>query len=96
VYDKDGKVLYTNRSFEELSGTGKPAGRFTGRPSGNNGFELLATRSMDSGENVSSEIEMSGRHFLCGITAIPAKKEFVSVFHDITQLKQMEKLRRTL
>ncbi|RLE05479.1 MAG: PAS domain-containing sensor histidine kinase, partial [Candidatus Aminicenantes bacterium] len=45
-------------------------------------------------KNLLEEIELNKKIFLCSFVFIPSKEELIIVFHDITEFKRLEKIKR--
>jgi two-component system, OmpR family, phosphate regulon sensor histidine kinase PhoR len=93
VLDKEERVLITNESLQLV--TGKKLGK------GNLYWEILREpklnelikRARHTRCNSTEEIELNSKTFLCSATFLPSKEEITIVFHDITEIKKLEKIK---
>ena len=95
VFDRVGRIKYANASFEKDFGS--PAtGRFYWEIIRSGVFKDLVKRVTPEVNNAKGEIDIEGRTYHCGISQVPGRNEYISVFHDITHLKQMDKIKKDL
>ena len=91
LLDSNGRIVIVNASAKEILGSISPEGRFY--------WEILRSESLknifDSGlSHAQTEIEISGRTFLASATRVISGH--VLVFHDITDMKQIEQMKKDL
>jgi two-component system phosphate regulon sensor histidine kinase PhoR len=91
LLDSDGRIVIVNASAKDILGTLSPEGRFY--------WEILRSESLknifDIGLNhAQTEIEISGRVFLASATRVISGH--VLIFHDITDMKKIEQMKKEL
>jgi two-component system, OmpR family, phosphate regulon sensor histidine kinase PhoR len=94
VLDEEGKVLLFNEGARKIIETEKIMGRYY--------WELIRSVGLNSliregSEKPSSgEVEFSNKTFLCIITPLTSRKAQVLLLHDITEKKQIERIKKDL
>ncbi len=93
VLDSEERVLLANESLKIITGqdleTGKLYWEILREPGVN---ELIRKVREDRSNNV-EEIDINGMVFLCSATFLSFKEEIIIVFHDITEIKKLEKIK---
>jgi two-component system, OmpR family, phosphate regulon sensor histidine kinase PhoR len=94
LLDMEYRISTMNQSFLEMTGRtdirGKPLWEIIREPD----IFKLAEHPRRFEEPASMEVTFAGRNYLCGISPLKTRKETLLVFHDITELKRMEKIKR--
>jgi two-component system, OmpR family, phosphate regulon sensor histidine kinase PhoR len=94
VLDEEGKVLLFNEGMRKITSTENILGRYY--------WELIRSPELntlikeDSENPISGEIEFSGRAFLCMITPLVSRRAKIVLMHDITEAKQIERIKKDL
>lgn len=94
VLDEEGRVLLFNEGIRKIASTENIAGRHY--------WELIRSPELNAlikdftGSAASGEVEFSGRAFLCMITPLVSRNAKVVLLHDITERKQIERIKRDL
>jgi len=91
--DKEDRILIANASLREIAHENLEQGRHY--------WEVLREpklidliREVRAGRrNASAEIEFSAGIFLCSATFLSFKEEITVIFHDITEIKKLEKIK---
>jgi two-component system phosphate regulon sensor histidine kinase PhoR len=91
LLDSEGRIVIVNASAKEILGSLSPEGRFY--------WEILRSESLKSifGSTLThaqTEIEISGRVFLASATRVISGH--VLIFHDITDMKLIERMKKDL
>ncbi len=95
VFSSNGRIKYANSSFEKEFSQ-KAVGRLYWEIIMSGAFNDLVKQVSADINNARAEIDIEGRTYLCGISLILGRDEYIAVFHDITHLKQMDKLKKDL
>lgn len=91
LLDSEGRIVIVNASAKEILGSLSPEGRFY--------WEILRSESLKNiiGSTLThaqTEIEISGRVFLASATRVISGH--VLIFHDITDMKRIEQMKKDL
>ncbi len=93
VIDNNERVVLTNESMKNITGhdlkTGKPYWEALREPS----ISDLIKKVRGERSNRTEEIMMNGMAYLCSATFLRSKEEIVIVFHDISEIKRLEKIK---
>lgn len=95
VIDRHGIVTLANNSFVRIFPEMKP-GEYYWETLRNVYIGELLKESKDKKQNLIKELQWNERDYLCSTTYVSAKKEMIIVVHDITQIKQMEQMKKDL
>lgn len=94
VLDAQGRLTVYNDAALRLAGVANAQGRYY--------WELFRSKDMGallestSPDQVSGEVELGGKTFLCSVGRVPSGDERVVTLHDITDLKRMERYKKEL
>jgi len=92
--DKNGKILFSNESFKKIiesdSVEEKPYWEVLREPR----FGELIKKVNQERKNLIEEIELKERNFLCSATFLPSREEIVVTLHDLTKIKDIEKIKK--
>lgn len=94
VLDEEGKVRLFNAGAQKLMPAEKIINRYY--------WELLRSTRLgalieeSSERSISGEVELADRSFLCIITPLASRKAKVVLLHDITESKQIERVKKDL
>lgn len=94
VIDANGRISLGNRSFTQIVRIAPVEGRYHWELLRNRTFEELLKKVSASGDSATDELEYEGRILLCSITPLDDKGEHVVVLHDITQIRDLERMKR--
>ncbi|MCD6100039.1 MAG: HAMP domain-containing protein [Candidatus Marinimicrobia bacterium] len=96
VIDKEGGIILSNKSFENVIGKEEIKGKYYWEviPSSELIELLRKVLKNKNKKNVSGEIAIGKNIFLCSISSIHAREEWVTVLHDITELRKLETVRK--
>jgi len=94
VVDQDEKIVLCNESFKKITGTGCGEKKFFWECVLPPGFNELIEKSGRKEENISGQVEISGRVYICSITFLPGRKERVVILHDVTGIKEFENIKK--
>ncbi|MBW2646578.1 MAG: HAMP domain-containing protein, partial [Deltaproteobacteria bacterium] len=94
VFDREGKIVLSNESFETMIQEENVEGRFYWEVLRSPTFGELIKKALREKKNRVEEIELYDKVFLCSATFLRSRKEVVAIFHDITASKRVEKIKR--
>ncbi len=94
VLRKDGTIKLTNESFKKISNDPSPEGKFFWEVLRSPEFDDLVNRVKAEKRNISAEAELKDRVYFCSATLLASKEEIVTVCHDITDLKNLEQVKK--
>ncbi|MCD6123648.1 HAMP domain-containing protein [bacterium] len=93
VLDKNGRIILYNESFKRIVKT-NPEGKFWWEVMRNPEIAQLIEKAKRGKRISSEEIELNEKVFLTSFVFIPSKEELIVVFHDITEFKKLEKIKK--
>lgn len=97
VVDKRGAVVYCNESLKGIAGQeSRMEGRFYWEVLGQPQFIELIEKARSGRLHEAEEAEMDGKTFLASAVRLDKEEETILVLHDVTGMKQVEKIKRDL
>ena len=94
VVNKQGRIIRANESFRRTVGNQPIEGKFYWEIMRNPQLsELLKKAGAEKG-NFVEELTLGDRIFLCSVTPLEGGEGIVSIFHDITEIKNIEKIKK--
>ncbi len=93
VFDKDGKIILFNEKMKEFLKEDLKENRLYWEYFKSPEFGRLIEK-VKKGESVIDEIEMNGKIFVCTMKKVPDTEEIISIFHDITEIREVERIKR--
>lgn len=93
VLDTEGMIKLGNESFKKMAGISNVEGLFYWEVLRSPGFSELVKRVSVEKKNITDEIEIYNRNFLCSVSFL-SSGEIILVLHDITDLKQLERVKK--
>ena len=94
VLDKGGKVLYSNDSFARFVQQPALEGKYYWEVLRNPQFFELIEKARRDGRSLTEEVQIGDRVYLSSVTFMPLRQELVSVLHDVTDIKNVERVKR--
>lgn len=94
VLDSKGKILLSNKSFTNSFQAYNVEGKFYWEVVRGPYLGELIDKVTDNKGNASSELLLRDRTFLCNAIFLNSKKEIVITFHDITDIRKLEKIKK--
>jgi two-component system phosphate regulon sensor histidine kinase PhoR len=94
VLDEEGKVRLFNAGAQKIMPAEKIINRYYWELLRSTRLNLLIEES--SKRSISGEVELADKSFLCIITPLASRKAKVVLLHDITELKQIERVKKDL
>jgi two-component system phosphate regulon sensor histidine kinase PhoR len=95
VIDGEGRVAFSNDSFRALVGE-EVEGRHWWEVVRDPEIGDLIRRVARDGRNASLEVEFRGRPLLLSLTPLGSEGGLVAMFHDITEIRKVEAMKRDL
>jgi two-component system phosphate regulon sensor histidine kinase PhoR len=94
VLDRKGNIILSNESMNKIltsaASEGKPYWEVIREPQ----FSDLINRVVNEKKSHTEEISLHGKTFSCSATVLAAHEEIVIIFHDITESKKLEKIKK--
>ena len=94
VLDKDGRIKLTNESFKKALDNEDVQDKFYWEVMRCPDFSELIKKVMEERKNHIQEIEFRDKNYLCSVTFLSSKEEMVAVLYDITELKNLEQMKK--
>jgi two-component system phosphate regulon sensor histidine kinase PhoR len=94
VLDKDGRIKHTNESFKKALDNEDVQDKFYWEVMRCPDFSQLIKKVMEERKNHIQEIEFRDKNYLCSVTFLSSKEEMVAVLYDITELKNLEQMKK--
>jgi len=94
VLDKQGKVIRSNESFRKIIGNQIVKGKFYWEIMRNPRFPELLKKAGLEKRKFMEDLTLADRVFMCSVTPLQGGEGTVSIFHDITELKNIEKIKK--
>jgi len=94
VIDKDGKIILGNENSGNIFGNDSIEGRFHWEVLRNTALEELIKNTAGEKRSFKSEIPFNDKTFLCSSAFIPVKQHILLIMYDITEMKNLEKLKK--
>lgn len=97
VINRKGTIVYCNASLKAIIGRETAVeGEFYWEALGQPQFMELMDKARSNTLNPLEEVEIGGKAFLCSATGVKGADEVVLVLHDITSMKELERIKRDL
>ncbi|MBA4419289.1 MAG: hypothetical protein C0392_15505 [Syntrophus sp. (in: bacteria)] len=93
VLDRHDKVLICNDSFRKMTSKVQTEGKFYWEAFREPQFDELIKKVRNTRQNCVEEIEFNQRVFMCSATLLETESEIAVVFHDITEIKNLERIK---
>jgi two-component system phosphate regulon sensor histidine kinase PhoR len=94
VLDKDGRIKLTNESFKKALDNEDVQDKFYWEVMRCPDFSELIKKVMEERKNHIQEIVFRDKNYLCSVTFLSSKEEMVAVLYDITELKNLEQMKK--
>jgi two-component system phosphate regulon sensor histidine kinase PhoR len=94
VIGGDDRILLCNSAFATAVDQKAAEGRFIWEVLRAPRFRELLESARTAAAAAEGEIELEGSVYLCGITVMAAKREYIVILHDITQRKLLENVKK--
>lgn len=94
VLNAQGEIVIANESSRRIVGADCVQGRSYWQAIRNTDFIELIQKVQKEKTSFTEELQLNDRVFMCSATCLPLREETVTVFHDITEIRDMERLKR--
>lgn len=94
VIDKEGRIVLSNQSFCEISQVQVENGQYYWEVIREPQFSEMIESASKQGSRYTQEFEFNDRIYYCSINFLENRDELVITFHDITKVKNIEKIKR--
>ena len=94
VFDEKRQILMANQSFSDMLGIQDVAGKNAYEVLRNTAFIDLSEKILREKGSDAGEIELRNRIYLCSAVYLPTGGKVVCLFHDVTALKDIERVKR--
>jgi two-component system phosphate regulon sensor histidine kinase PhoR len=94
VLDNKGRIILSNESFKNITQNKLVDGKLYWEVIRDVKFGELVKKVRGNKRNLSEELELTGKFYLCSATFLTLREQIVIVFSDITETKNMEKIKR--
>jgi two-component system, OmpR family, phosphate regulon sensor histidine kinase PhoR len=96
VIQRDGKIALFNEGAKKIFSRAMARGRFYWEIIRDPKFEQLVKKVNSEEKNVTDDIELDDKTYLCSLTPLSSNKDIVALLLDITQVKQINKIKKDL
>jgi len=94
VLDKQGRIIRANESFRRIAGSQPVEGKLYWETLRNPQLaELLKKAGIEKRKFV-KELTLGDKVFMCSVTPLEGGEGIVSIFHDITEIKNIERIKK--
>jgi two-component system phosphate regulon sensor histidine kinase PhoR len=94
VVDRRGKVIRSNESFRKITRSQAAGGKFYWEILRNPQLPELLKRAGTEKRNFVEEITLENRIFMCSVSPLEGGEQLVFIFHDITEIKNIERIKK--
>jgi Signal transduction histidine kinase len=94
VLDEKGRIILSNESFKKIAQNKLIDGKLYWEVIRDVKFGELVKKVCENKQNLSEELELSGKFYLSSATFLTRREQIVIVFSDITETKNMEKIKK--
>jgi len=94
VLDGEDRILMTNAGFKKIVESEEVEGKMYWEVIRDPVLSELIQKGKKQKRNYSDEIEFSGKYYSASVTFIPTEEEIVITFHDITEIRRVEKIKK--
>ncbi|GAB5466387.1 MAG: phosphate regulon sensor histidine kinase PhoR [Candidatus Kapaibacteriales bacterium] len=96
VIKKNGQIAIFNESFKRIVGKSNISGHTLKSVLDNSQLEELLGETARKNQPISKEITFDNKSFIVSTNSILTKEEIVVLFHDITEIKKFEEIKKDL
>lgn len=96
VVDRDCRITLATENFRSLCGDPHPEGKFYWEVLRNADLSEALIRAREQREGTTSELELTGRFFVCSLAWVAGRQETVVLFFDVTERRKLEEIKRDL
>lgn len=92
--DSEGRILLANEMFNRIIETELVEGRKYKKVIKEKSFRNLFKDTLKNKKSITKEIQVNDQYFLTSSNYIESKNEVVILFHDITEIKKLEQIKK--
>jgi two-component system phosphate regulon sensor histidine kinase PhoR len=94
VLDRDGRIILSNRAFQDLLHADSPEGRYYWEAVRSAGLQNLLGRCRTEKTSLSAEIKFGDKHLWAAASYLPFQDGIALVLHDLTERRRLEDIKR--
>ena len=94
VLDSEGKIVLSNESFRRIIQEDTIEGKFYWEVVRESRLGELVEKVRNMKKNLTGEVELNGRNYLCSATFLSFREGIIVILHDITEFKRLEKIKK--
>ncbi len=94
VVDRQGKIIHANESFLKITGSQGVEGKHYWEAMRSPQMVDLLKKASSERRNFVEELPLGERVFICSVAPVERGEDFVVIFHDITEIKDAEKVKK--
>ena len=94
VLDKQGRIIRSNESFQKIVGGQAVEGKIYWEVIRNPRLAELLEKAGGGKRKFMEELTLGDRVFMCSVTPLERGEGIVSIFYDITEIKNIEKVKK--
>jgi two-component system phosphate regulon sensor histidine kinase PhoR len=94
VLDEKGRIILCNESFKKITQDSTANEKLSWEVIRGVTFGELVKKVRETRQNLSEELELNGKFYLCSATFVASREQIIIVFSDITGAKNMEKIKK--
>ncbi len=94
IVNSHGIILLANATFKRIVNHQSPEGKYIWEIFRHPNLNNILKQALDESKNITLEIEYENAIFLCSTTLMPQSRQVIFSLLDISQIKEMEKLKR--
>ena len=91
---QDGKILLSNESFNRIIRSDSVEGKYYWEAVRKPEFIELIKKVQEEKKNYAEELLFDGKTYLCSAALLPSREEIVVTLHDITKIRELEKIKK--
>ena len=91
---QDGKILLSNESFNRIIQNERVEGKYYWEAVRKPEFIELIKKVQEEKKNYAEELLFDGKTYLCSAALLPSREEIVVTLHDITKIRELEKIKK--
>jgi len=94
VLEHQGKIKLSNESFKNLLNNHDVEGKFYWEVIRSPALEQLIKKAFLEKRPIKNEVKLNSRIFLCNTTFLDAENGLIALFHEITEFKRLEQIKK--
>ncbi|MEN6309983.1 MAG: ATP-binding protein [Acidobacteriota bacterium] len=94
VFDGEARIVLSNASFRRIVGNDRPEGKAYWEVVRSSKFAEIVKRAGAARVGVTGEVSLADRVYVCSVSYLASRECTVVTFHDITEFKNLEKIKK--